>query len=121
MTRRTKFVATLGPASESPDVLRALVDAGVDVFRVNLSHGSLDELAARVDAVRLVAEVCDRVVAVLADLPGPKVRCGTFGDEGVQLTTGSPVTLEPGHGGSDEHRITVDYRRCSTISSPASP
>src|SRR6188472_2917348 len=99
MTRRTKFVATLGPASESPDVLRALVDAGVDVFRVNLSHGSLDELAARVDAVRLVAEVCDRVVAVLADLPGPKVRCGTFGDEGVQLTTGSPVTLEPGHGG----------------------
>ena len=109
MTRRTKIVATLGPASESPDVVLALVDAGVDVFRVNLSHGSLDELAARVDAVRHAASVCDRVVAVLADLPGPKLRCGAFGDEGVLLATGSHVVLVPGHGASDEHRVTVDH------------
>ncbi len=109
MTRRTKIVATLGPASDSPEVVLALVDAGVDVFRVNLSHGSLDELAALVDAVRHAASVCDRVVAVLADLPGPKLRCGAFGDEGVHLTTGSRVVLVPGHGASDEHRVTVDY------------
>ncbi len=109
MTRRTKIVATLGPASEAPDVLRALILAGVDVVRVNLSHASLDELAAQVDAVRDTVAMSGRPVAVLADLPGPKVRCGDFGDDGAYFTTGSHVTLIPGEGASDAHRITVDH------------
>src|SRR5829696_4793594 len=102
MARRTKIVATLGPACDGAGVLVSLVQAGVDVCRVNLSHGSFDEHIARVARVREAASSCDRVVAVLADLPGPKIRCGDFGDRGVHLTTGSQVMLVPGGGSSDE-------------------
>jgi pyruvate kinase len=109
MPRRTKIVATLGPASNSAETVLSLVKAGVDVFRVNLSHGSLDELAVVAERIRDAANSCDRVVAVLADLPGPKVRCGDFGDEGVHLATGTQVSIVPGEGSSDTNRITVDY------------
>ena len=74
MESRTKIVATLGPASESPEVLDRMLVAGVDVVRLNLSHGSLDEHIARLHAVRAAAERTGLVVGVLADLPGPKVR-----------------------------------------------
>jgi pyruvate kinase len=109
MARRTKIVATLGPASDAREVLGDLVRAGVDVVRLNLSHGDLDDHVARMRAVREVAAEQGRVVAVLADLPGPKVRCGRFGDRGVHLATGSTVTLRPGRGECDETTVYVDY------------
>jgi pyruvate kinase len=109
MARRTKIVATLGPASDTPEELERLVDAGVDVFRFNLSHGTIADHVARLARVRKAAERCGRVVATLADLPGPKVRCGNFGDRGVHLTTGERVTLKPGDGSCDEHCIHVEY------------
>ena len=76
MNSRTKIVATLGPASDPPHVLDAMLLAGVDVVRLNLSHGHLDEHITRLRAVREAAARTGTVVAVLADLPGPKVRAG---------------------------------------------
>lgn len=109
MDTRTKIVATLGPASEQPPVLDELLRAGVDVVRLNLSHGSLQSHIERLHAVRAAADRVGRVVAVLADLPGPKVRSGEFPEGGVQLLGGADLVLAPGDGHSDERRITVDY------------
>ncbi|MGA7758323.1 MAG: pyruvate kinase [Ilumatobacteraceae bacterium] len=109
MTGRTKIVATIGPASDSVEVLGALIDAGVDVVRLNLSHGSLEGHLERLARVREVAEQRGRPIGVLADLPGPKIRAGTFPDGGVRLETGDVMSLRSGDGGSDAQVITVDY------------
>ena len=109
MSRRTKIVATLGPACDGPDVLRGLIDAGVDVVRLNLSHGAVDEHLERLARVRKVAIEAGRSVAVLADLPGPKIRTGHFPDGGVDLNAGSLLTLRPGDGPSDAGTIHVPY------------
>jgi pyruvate kinase len=87
--RRTKIIATLGPASASEAVLRELIAAGVDVFRLNFSHGSHDSHAAAIEKVRRVATDAGRIVALLQDLSGPKIRIG-------KLRGGGPVTLKPG-------------------------
>ena len=105
MGRRTKIVATVGPASESPEVLRALIAAGVDVFRLNLSHGPVAEHLAA--SGRPAARGVGRTVGVLADLPGPKIRSGTFADDGVHLSAGGDPPRGEGDGSS--RVITVDY------------
>jgi pyruvate kinase len=109
MARRTKIVATIGPASDERESLERLIAAGVDVVRLNLSHGSPDEHLERLALVRGVAASLGRPVAVLADLPGPKIRAGQFPDGGVQLTAGAYVHLRPGNGRSDAGTIWVDY------------
>ncbi len=109
MPRRTKIIATIGPASDSPPVLRRLVEAGMDVARIGLAHGTLDDAMARYRAVRAVAAELEAPVGVLVDLPGPKVRLGTFGDIPVRLDTGSPLTLVPGLDTSDTAVLGVDY------------
>ena len=90
--RRTKIVATIGPACASPDVLRSLIDAGMDAARLNLSHGSHEDHAARAQLVRELQEECGRPLAVIADLQGPKIRVGTL-VEPLPLATGSEVTV----------------------------
>lgn len=109
MDSRTKIVATLGPASRPPEVLDAMLRAGTDVVRLNLSHGTLEEHLLSMAAVREAAERVGQVVAVLADLPGPKVRSGRFPEGGVELVGGAPVRLRSGEGDSDAERINVDY------------
>lgn len=109
MTRRTKIVATVGPASSSDDALHALLAAGVDVVRLNLSHGPVDEHLGRLAAVRAAADRAGRIIGVLADLPGPKVRAGRFPEVGAVLLEGHEVSLVPGDGDSTATRITVDY------------
>jgi pyruvate kinase len=109
MTGRTKIVATIGPASDEFDSLVELIGAGVDVVRLNLSHGTLEEHLERIDRVRRASEQCNRAVAVLADLPGPKIRAGSFPDGGVRLVAGATVELLPGSGISDQRRISVAY------------
>ncbi|HUP87480.1 MAG TPA: pyruvate kinase [Acidimicrobiales bacterium] len=96
MTRRTKIVATIGPATERPEQLRALVDAGMDMARVSLSHGPLDQALERMALVREVGEAAGRFVGVLADLPGPKVRAAAFPEGGIDLDAGDRLRLEPG-------------------------
>jgi pyruvate kinase len=109
MSRRTKIVATIGPASDDPDALAAIIRAGVDVVRLNLSHGTLDEHLERLALVRQVASVIGRTVAVLADLPGPKIRAGAFPEGGVDLAGGNLVRLAAGSGPSDADLIRVQY------------
>jgi pyruvate kinase len=108
--RRTKIVATLGPASDAPEVLAALIDAGVDVVRLGLAHGSPDDHVARIEQVRALSERRGRKVGVLCDLPGPKVRAGTFPEGGAFLAEGEEVDLAAGDGDSTStsERITVD-------------
>jgi pyruvate kinase len=103
--RRTKIVATIGPASDPPAVLRALFEAGADVARLGLAHGTLESSLDRLRRVRAAADDVGRPVGVLADLPGPKVRTAPFSDEGVLLVPGSVVRLtqaEPGDHSSAE-------------------
>ncbi len=90
---RAKIVCTLGPASSSPQVIRALIDAGMDVARLNFSHGPPAEHRARIEAVRAAATAAGRVVAVLADLQGPKIRLGTFRGGSARLENGAEFTI----------------------------
>ncbi len=110
MPRRTKIVATIGPASDSPDVLRRLIEVGADVIRIGLAHGTLDDAMARYRTVRAVSEELGRHIGVLIDLPGPKVRLGSFGDSPTILDTGAPLTLIPGRDTSDTSVLGVDYQ-----------
>ena len=109
MNRRTKIVATVGPASDSLETLKDLIVAGVQVMRLNLSHGSIDEHLVRLERVRQAADDVGRHVAVLADLPGPKIRACEFPAGGVRLEAGTTIRLRPGTGASDEHILTVAY------------
>jgi pyruvate kinase len=97
MLRRTKILATLGPATDDPAVIDRLIDAGVDVVRINLSHGSHEEHANRAEHVRNRARACGRQVGVLVDLQGPKIRCGAFADGPIQLAEGDSFTLDIDH------------------------
>jgi pyruvate kinase len=93
MPRRTKIVATIGPASDPPAVLRGVLEAGADVARVGLAHGPLSTSIERIERVRAAAKVLGRPVGILADLPGPKVRSAPFPDEGVRLEAGTLIRL----------------------------
>jgi len=106
--RRTKIVATLGPACDAPGVLDAVIDAGVDVVRLGLAHGTAGEHRRRMAAVRELAHRRGKAIGVLADLPGPKVRAGEFREGGVFLAEGDEVTVVAGSGTSDGARIAVD-------------
>lgn len=114
MARRTKIIATIGPASDDPAVVARMIDAGMDVARIGLAHGTLSEAIERYRMIRHVAAEVGRPVGVLVDLPGPKVRLGVFGDEGAELATGSTVVLRPGEGPSTVSVLTVDYENLLT-------
>ena len=94
MPRATKIVATLGPASSDPDVLERLLRAGVDVVRLNFSHGAAQDHIDRAKLVRRVAEKVGKPVAIMADLQGPKIRVGKFADGKVMLVNGERFVLD---------------------------
>src|SRR5205085_9683213 len=99
--RRTKIVATIGPASREPEVLVRMVEAGMDVARLNFSHGSAEEHAEVIGRVRDAAGRAGRQVAVLQDLPGPKLRIGRLRDDVVELGPGDLLTFVCGDGDGD--------------------
>lgn len=108
--RRTKIVATLGPASSEPARMRELIEAGVNVFRINFSHGTADVHRANVDRVRALAAELGVNVGILQDLQGPKIRVGTFAEGQIELVVGAPFALtcddaSPG----DAARVGVTY------------
>ncbi|HET8566477.1 MAG TPA: pyruvate kinase [Solirubrobacterales bacterium] len=105
--RRTKIIATVGPASWAPAVLEQLVAAGADVFRLNFSHAGRERQAETIAAVRAAAERVGREVAILGDLPGPKLRIGEMRDDVAELETGMHVTLTPEDVEGDQGTIPV--------------
>jgi pyruvate kinase len=111
VTRRAKIVCTLGPATDSPERCRALVEAGMDVARLNFSHGEHSEHGRRFHEVRQAATAAGRNVAVLADLQGPKIRLGRFADGPVEWATGERVriTVEDCEGSHD--RVSTTYKQ----------
>ena len=111
MQRRTKIVATIGPASRDPEVLVRLVEAGMDVARLNFSHGSAEEHAETAERVREAANRAGRSVAVLQDLPGPKLRIGPLVDGIAELKPGDHVTFVCGSEGfeGDSTRMSITW------------
>ncbi|WP_375489770.1 pyruvate kinase [uncultured Jatrophihabitans sp.] len=111
MTRHAKIVCTLGPATDTPERARAMVEAGMDVARLNFSHGAHADHGRRFAEVRQAARAAGRNVAVLADLQGPKIRLGTFGDGPVIWATGERVriTVEDCVGTHD--RVSTTYKQ----------
>ncbi|WP_026129253.1 pyruvate kinase [Nocardiopsis prasina] len=110
MTRRAKIVATLGPATSSPETLRRLVDAGLDVARLNLSHGTHDDHRASLANLRQAAADANRAVGVLADLQGPKIRVGTFPDGPVELAADDEFTITIEDVPGDRQRVSTTYK-----------
>src|SRR5919112_2924978 len=96
MLRSTKIVATLGPASSEPAVLERMIRAGVDVVRLNFSHGTADDHLKRAAMVKEIASKVGRTVAILCDLQGPKIRVGKFKEGKVTLEKGQPFVLDAG-------------------------
>ena len=107
--RNAKIVCTIGPATASLENMRKLVAAGMDVARLGLAHGSIDDALERYHRIRKVAEESGRSIGIMVDLPGPKVRLGSFGNAAVELAAGSQVTLVPGRDTSDGQTLGVDY------------
>ncbi|HQR03100.1 MAG: pyruvate kinase [Proteobacteria bacterium] len=107
--RATKIVATLGPASSDPRVLEALVHAGVDVVRLNFSHGTPEDHRKRVKALRDASQKAGRTVGVMADLQGPKIRIGKFGTGKVSLAAGRMFILDAACKLGDDTRVGLDY------------
>jgi pyruvate kinase len=108
VTRRVKIVCTMGPATASPERIRGLVEAGMDVARLNFSHGSHEDHQKMYELVREAANECGRAVAVLADLQGPKIRLGRFADGPHEWRTGDVVTIT-----SDDILGTADRVSCT--------
>ena len=109
MQRRTKIVATIGPASEDESTLAAMIGAGMDVARINLAHSTIDSALDLLHRIRQLAEDAGSRIGILVDLPGPKVRAASFGEPGVEISTGSSVELRIGNDASDDSVIEVDY------------
>jgi pyruvate kinase len=111
MTRRTKIIATIGPASDSDAQIKGMIEAGMDIVRIGVAHGTLDHNLERFRAVRRAAADFGRPVGILVDLPGPKVRAGLFPEDGAFLGDGDDLRLLPGTGPSTAEVIEVDYDR----------
>jgi len=114
MSRGTKIVATIGPASSDPATLTKMIRAGVDVVRLNFSHGKAQDHIDRAAMVRAVAAECGREVAIMADMQGPKIRVGKFEQGKIQLAPGDKFILDAKWGDNGElgnqERVGLDYK-----------
>ncbi len=110
MQRSTKIVATLGPASSSPEVIKQMVAAGVDVVRMNFSHGTREEHLARAELIREASHTFGRTIGVMCDLQGPKIRIGKFETGRVVLKKGDAFVLDAQCTTGNQERVGLDYR-----------
>ena len=109
MARRTKIIATIGPASDSEAMIKDLAEAGMDVARIGLAHGSLDEAIEKFRRVRQVEASLGRPIGTMIDLPGPKVRAGHMPEGGLVVEQGEIIHLTPGNDPSTAKMIHVDH------------
>lgn len=108
-SKHTKVVATIGPASSDPEVLRKMIRAGMDVARINFSHGTHETHATNIANVRRIAEEENAVVAILCDIQGPKIRIGQVADEPLMLNAGASLTLTLDDVPGDDHTISLPH------------
>jgi len=113
--RSTKIVATIGPASREPATLERMIAEGMDVARLNFAHGNPEHHAETVEMVRAAAERCQREIAVLQDVPGPKLRIGPVKDGVTHLDSGSEVVLTPDHIEGDAKRLPLLWPRLAEV------
>jgi pyruvate kinase len=107
--RQTKIVATLGPASNTKEMIRALFDAGADMFRLNFSHGTHDDHRARLNLIREIEKEVNHPIPVLADLQGPKLRLGAFAKGSVEIKAGQSFRLDMDKTPGDETRAPLPH------------
>src|SRR3954469_10866963 len=110
MERATKIVATIGPASSDLHTLTLMMKAGVNVVRLNFSHGKAQDHVDRANLVRQAAAACGREVAIIADLQGPKIRVGKFEDGKVFLENGSKFILDACCDLGNQDQVGLDYK-----------
>ncbi len=115
---KTKIICTIGPSSDSPEVLGEMMLAGMNVARLNFSHGDFEEHRRVIGNIRASAAGVGKRVAILADLPGPKIRIGRFAREPVELKPGSPFTLTTDDIVGDSGRVSVTFNRLPLAVSP---
>ena len=108
-SRKIKILATVGPASRDPDVLRRLIQSGADAFRINMSHGDHADHAEAIKAIRALEKQFHRPIAILADLQGPKLRVGKFKDGEARIAHGSRFTLDRNPAPGDETRVELPH------------
>lgn len=110
--KRTKILATLGPASDSEEVLQAMIKAGLDAVRCNFSHGSEEDHRLRVEKIRRVAAKMGKTIGILADLQGPKIRVSKFKEGAIELKQGDLFILdaELDSKSGDQHQVGIDYK-----------
>jgi pyruvate kinase len=108
-SRRAKILSTLGPASRDPDMIRRLLRAGADAFRLNMSHGDHDLHKESIKAIRALEEEYDRPIAILCDLQGPKLRVGTFTDGRAIIPHGRDFTFDRNEAPGDETRVCLPH------------
>ncbi len=110
-SHKTKIVCTLGPASESPEVLKEMIQAGMNVARLNFSHGDFATHKKAIENVRAVSASLGRRIAIMADLSGPKMRIGKLASEPIELRSGGPFTLTTNEIVGDKTRVSVSFVR----------
>ena len=108
--RKVKVLATLGPASRSPEMIRQLYLAGADAFRINMSHGTQADRAEIIGHIRALEREFERPMTILVDLQGPKLRIGTFANKSVELHKGQTFTLDHDETPGDEMRVNLPHR-----------
>ena len=107
--KKVKIVSTLGPASKSPEMLEKLFNAGVNVFRLNFSHGSYEDHKENFDNIRKLEKKLNKPIAILGDLQGPKLRVGKFKDDKVLLEVGQSFVLDMQNELGDNTRVTLPH------------
>jgi len=115
---KTKIVATIGPASESQEMLERLIRAGLNIARLNFSHGDFAGHAARIARIRAAERATGQRVAIMADLPGPKMRLGILAPEPIQLSAGDPFTLTSEDIVGNERRASMTFDRLPVVVKP---
>ncbi len=118
--RNVKIVATLGPASSTYEMIRALFEAGADVFRLNMSHGTHEDIAARHKIIRQVETDTGRPISILADLQGPKLRVGTFANPSEELTEGAAFRMDLDPTPGTIHRVNLPHPEIFAALEPGS-
>ncbi len=113
--QKTKIVATIGPACDAPTVLEQMIRAGMSVARLNFSHGTFDEHAARIERLRAAAKTVGREIALMADLPGPKMRIGQLAEEPIQIPPGGRFTLTTRGVVGDAGRASMTFDRLPQV------